>query len=256
MPRILLLGGLDPSGGAGLTLDATVVALHGAEPLPIAVATTEQNRRGFRRCDPLPAERWRGALAAVADDGPFAAVKLGLLGDPDTVVALAEWLATLPLTVPIVVDPVLGATSGGFAPGPELAAAYRRCLLPLAAVFTPNLPELAAVGGAVPPLMAAGARAVLVKGGHGDGAHADDVLWRAAGTQTFRRPRWSIGAVRGTGCALASSLACRLAAGVDLAAACRDAGDWLAQLLAVLAAAGDGNGLPRQLPLAAAPRLP
>jgi hydroxymethylpyrimidine/phosphomethylpyrimidine kinase len=256
MTRILLLGGLDPSGGAGLTLDATVVALHGGEPLPVAVATTEQNRRGFRRCDPLPAERWRGALAAVADDGPFAAVKIGLVGDVRTVAALAEWLATLPRTVPIVVDPVLGATSGGFAPGPELAAAYRRWLVPLATVFTPNLPELTALGGAVPPLLAAGARAVLVKGGHGDGVHAEDVLHVDGATHPFRRPRLAIGAVRGTGCALASALACRLARGTGIVAASRSAGDWLARLLVALAAAGAGDGLPRLLPFAAAPREP
>jgi hydroxymethylpyrimidine/phosphomethylpyrimidine kinase len=252
--RILLVGGIDPSGGAGLTLDAAVLALHGAEPLPVVVALTEQNRRGFRRWDPLPAERWRGALAAVADDGPFAAVKLGLLGDPATVAALADWLAARAPAVPIVVDPVLGATTGGFAPGPVLAAAYRRWLVPLATVLTPNLPELAALGGAVAPLLAAGARAVLVKGGHGDGAFADDVLWRVDGAQTFRRPRLRLGAVRGTGCALASALASRLAAGADLATACRGAGDWLARLLAALGDAGPGDALPRQLPLAMAPR--
>ena len=255
MPRVLLLGGLDPSGGAGLTLDAVVAAWHGAEPLPIAVTWTEQNRRGFRRCEPVPAPWWRGALAAVAADGPFAAVKLGLLGDPATVRAIADWLRTLPPDTPIVVDPVLGATTGGFAPGPELAAAYRRELLPLATVFTPNLPELAAIGGDVAALLATGARSVLVKGGHGSGADADDVLWQVDGATTFRRPRLPTGPVRGTGCALATAIACQLALGVEPAAACAAAGDWLAGLLRALGPVVPGAPSPRYLRiLSAKPR--
>jgi hydroxymethylpyrimidine/phosphomethylpyrimidine kinase len=253
MPRVLLLGGLDPSGGAGLTLDATVAAWHGAEPLPIAVAWTEQNRRGFRRCEPVPAAWWRAALAAVAADGPFAAVKLGMLGEPATVGAIAAWLRTLPPDTPIVVDPVLGATTGGFAPGPELGAAYRRELLPLATVFTPNLPELAAIGGDAAALLTTGARSVLVKGGHGTGADADDVLWQGDGAITFRRPRLPTGPVRGTGCALATAIACRLAVGAEPAAACLAAGDWLADRLRALGPVVPDAPSPRYLRILSAP---
>jgi hydroxymethylpyrimidine/phosphomethylpyrimidine kinase len=249
--RVLLLGGLDPSGGAGITLDATVVALHGLWPLPIAVTWTAQNRRGCRHAAAIPDTQWQAALAAAVDDGPIAAIKVGLLHTPANVAAVAEALRPF-AAVPIVVDPVLSATAGGLRTDPGLPVAYRRDLLPLLTLLTPNLPELAALGFASgADAVAAGARASLVKGGHGTGPTSDDVLWLADGPRSFRRPRQPTGPVRGTGCALASAIACRLAGGGDLASACAAAGDWLADLLAALPPPEDG--LPRHLPLHRAP---
>lgn len=253
-PRVLLLGGLDPSGGAGITLDAAVAALHAALPLPIAVTWTEQNRRGFRRAVPVPTEQWSAALAAVCEDGPIAAVKVGLLAAPATVAAVATALARFAGSLPILVDPVLGATAGGLTPGDELPAAYRRHLLPLATLLTPNLPELARLGlASAEQALAAGAGALLLKGGHGEGATSDDLLCCPGRSVVFSRPRLRIGPVRGTGCALATAIACRLAAGVELAAACGGAGDWLAAVLAALPPPTDA--LPRSLPLHRAPAV-
>lgn len=254
--RVLLLGGVDPTSGAGITADATVVALHGLQPQPIVVVLTAQNRRGFRASFAVPEPQWQAALAAVLDDGPVHAVKVGLLGSAAAVVATAAALRPLAGHVPIVVDPVLSATAGGFeAPG-DLAAAYREHLLPLASLVTPNLPELEALGaGRVASLLATGCGAVLQKGGHGDGEFACDELHTGAKAWTFRRPRRLVGPVRGTGCALASAIAAQLATGETLAAACRAAGDWLAELLRALGPAAD-DGLPRLLPLASrAPEL-
>ncbi len=245
--RVLLLGGIAPSGGAGIPTDATVTALHGAQPLPVVIAWTVQDQRAFRACEPLAAATWLAALAAAADGG-VDAVKVGLVADAASAASLAQALA--PLRVPIVVDPVLSATAGGYAPGPGLARAYREHLLPLATVFTPNLPELDAVcAGDAGQALAAGARAVLVKGGHGVGPFADDVLWHGGSRVTFRRPRLPCGAVRGTGCALASAVAARLALGDSVPAACEGAGDWLAGLLRELGPAR-AQGLPRTLPFA------
>jgi hydroxymethylpyrimidine/phosphomethylpyrimidine kinase len=253
-PRVLLLGGVDPSGGAGITADATVVALHRAEPLPIAVATTEQNRSGFRRCEPLPPGSWCRALHAVLDDGAVHAIKLGLLPDELAVRVAARELRPLNGRVPIVIDPVLSATAGGWTAPAAVAAAYLELLLPLATVVTPNVPELAALGGGPGPLLAAGAGAVLQKGGHGDGATSDDVLYERDGHVLYRRERLPCGPVRGTGCALAAAIAARLAHGAPLASACRAAGDWLAALLRALGPA-PANGPPRVLPFGAVPPL-
>jgi hydroxymethylpyrimidine/phosphomethylpyrimidine kinase len=252
--RVLLFGGLDPTGGAGVTVDATVVALHHAEPLPIAVVATEQNRRAFVRATPLPTEQWTRSLRTVLDDGPVHAVKVGLVADAVTMRGIARELAPLRGTVPIVVDPVLSATAGGFTASSELVAAYHELLVPLATVLTPNLPELAALYGGDPQrALAQGAAAVLVKGGHGDGAACEDVLWQRGERLAFRRERIDCGAVRGTGCALAAAIAARLARGSSAAEACRTAGEWLAALLRVLGPAPAG-GLLRLLPFGRAPR--
>jgi hydroxymethylpyrimidine/phosphomethylpyrimidine kinase len=249
-PRLLLLGGLDPSGGAGITADATVAALHLVEPLPIAVAFTEQNSRGFRRCHAVPFERWAGALRAVLDDGPVHAVKVGLLADAVTVRSVARELGALRGRAAIVVDPVLSSTAGGWRNSDDVAAAYRELLVPLASVLTPNTLELATLcAGDAKRALAAGAGALLHKGGHANGAACEDVLWQGGERIVFRRDRLACGPVRGTGCALASAIAARLAHGAPLAEACRKAGDWLAALLRALGPAAP-DGLPRLLPFA------
>jgi hydroxymethylpyrimidine/phosphomethylpyrimidine kinase len=244
--RVLLLGGIDPSGGAGLTLDACVVAELGAHPLPVPVVLTAQNRHGFRAAFPVPEPHWRAAFDAACADGALHAVKIGLLGNAATATAVAAALAPLASQVPIVVDPVLSATAGGFTAAADLAAAYREHLAPLAALLTPNLPELATLYAG--DLAAALRRtpAVLVKGGHGGGGDATDLLVTREGEQRFSRPRLPIGPVRGTGCALAAALAARLAQGHALADACRAAGDWLHARLAALGPPPT-EGLPRTL---------
>ncbi len=248
MPRVLLLGGLDPSGGAGITADATVIALHHAQALPIAIAFTEQNRLAFRRCYPVPSEQWCRALHAVLEEGEVHAVKVGLIADTLTLRTVARELTALRGQVPIVVDPVLSATAGGLIANSDLAAAYLELLVPITTVFTPNVPELAAVcEGDAKRALAAGAEAVLAKGGHAEGVHCEDVLWQGDERLAFVRSRQHVGPVRGTGCALASAIAARMAHGAGIAQACRRGGDWLAALLRVLGSASQ-DGLPRSLP--------
>lgn len=248
--RVLLLGGLDPSGGAGLTADATVVALHGLVPLPVPVCLTVQGLAGFQRLVPVERSIWREALAAVLDDGPVHAIKLGLLGDTGLAGDLADVLAPIADRAPLVLDPVMSATAGGLGTPDELACVYRDRLLPLAAVFTPNLPELAAIcGGRASLAIQHGAGAVLVKGGHGDGPLSEDQLQMPGAHFAFRRERLQVGRVRGTGCALASAIASGLAAGLDVPLACQRAGDWLHGLLQQLGPAAE-TAAPRLLPWA------
>ncbi|MBL8748881.1 MAG: bifunctional hydroxymethylpyrimidine kinase/phosphomethylpyrimidine kinase [Planctomycetes bacterium] len=249
--RILLLGGVDPCGGAGITADAVVASLHGVEPLPVALVLTVQNRRAFTSWSPVRDADWRAAFAAACADGDVHAIKTGLLGSAASVAAVADALAPFRGKVPIVVDPVFGATAGGHAATEDVVAACRERLVPLATVLTPNVPEARALFGEdVRSALALGAGAVLHKGGHAEGEFATDVLHTAAAERRFARRRLPVGPVHGTGCALATSLACWLAHGADAALASQRAGDWLWSRLAALGPPTDG--LPRPVPLGGA----
>lgn len=250
MPQLLVLGGLDPGGGAGITADAVVAAQHGVHALPVAVALTVQNRRGFTSCREVPRATWQAALAAAVADGDVHAIKVGLLGDAEVAAAVGAALAALRLAVPIVVDPVLSATAGGYAPAEAAAGALVEHVLPLATVVTPNAHEARVLfGDDVRRAFASGCRAVLRKDGHGEGAFATDVLLEADGAEhRFARRRLPVGPVHGTGCALATALACRLAAGRSLVDAAQGAGDWLWRRLAALGVGTDGAPA-RLLPL-------
>jgi len=252
--RLLLFGGLDPSGGAGLTVDVAVADACGAEGLPVAVALTVQNRRGFANWSPVATAQWRAAAAAQLDDAAVDVIKVGFVGDAQAVRDLAAFVRERAPAAPLVVDPVLGATAGGLAASPDLLDAYRTALLPLATVCTPNLPELQQLFGGDPAAaLATGCRAVLCKGGHGSGPTSVDVLVQAGGEHRWERPRRDVGAVRGTGCRLATAIAAHLAGGLDLAAACARAGDELAGALAALGPP-PADGLPRGLSLRDWPR--
>jgi hydroxymethylpyrimidine/phosphomethylpyrimidine kinase len=247
--RVLVVGGLDPSGGAGVTADARALGCHGALALPVVTALTVQNRHGLQRVDEVPAATVRAMLIAAIGDGEVQAIKTGLLVSPAQIELLGELLAPLASRVPLVVDPVLSATAGGYTAGPDLAAAMVRWLLPLAAVATPNLPECDALaGGDVRKLLATGCRAVLLKGGHGRGAQVRDVLHTAGGERAFSHERLDVGAVHGSGCAYASAVAARLAGGDGVAAACASASAFLHRCLLAMGKP-DGNGLPRPLEL-------
>ncbi len=245
--RVLCLGGLDPGGGAGITADARTLARVEALALPVAMAWTVQNRRGVTAVLPVAQDHWLPALRAALADGPLHAVKLGLLPEPAHLPALAAELRSLP-AVPIVLDPVLSATAGGYRPADELARGIVRHLLPLGPVVTPNLPELAALAGAGGPaaLLAAGARAVLLKGGHGDGPERVDELHGDGAVRQWRHRALAVGAVHGTGCALAAALAADLGRGHALPEAC---GRAIALLQRGLQAMGPpaADGLPRPL---------
>ncbi len=249
MARILLLGGLDPSGGAGLTLDATVVKFLGADPLPVALATTVQGLRGFVRCAAIEDELLDEQVATVLADGHVHAVKVGLVASPRQVAVVAELLRRQLGGVPIVVDPVLSATAGGMVANDELVAAYREHLVPLAALVTPNVPELEALAqGDATALLGLGAKNVLAKGGHAKGPKASDTLFAQLGeVHDFERQRFACGPVRGTGCALASAIATHFANGRSMFDACALAGDWLNRMLQQVKP--QPNGLPQHLPL-------
>ena len=242
---VLAVAGLDPSGGAGLLADAEAIAAIGARPLCVPTALTVQTKARARELIHVEVNYLREATLALLEEEPVRAIKLGMLGTPEAARLLAE---LLPGELPLVIDPVLAASSGAplFRGAPE---ELRESLGPLwsCALLTPNLPEALALlgegerprvgallGGSDFPrpapdleqlaraLLEQGAGAVLLKGGHAAGAEAADLLAREGGqTLRFASPRLlgprrlSLGA-RGTGCRLASAIAAGLALGTSL----------------------------------------
>ena len=254
LPRVLALGGLDPCGGAGIGADARTVHVCGGFALTVATCLTVQNRHGFRELAPVAARLLRDSFAAALADGPLHAVKLGLLGTPETAAVVADLLRAPALGgLPLVVDPVLAATAGGFAPAAALVSGYRSQILPRALVVTPNGPELLALAperGAA-ELLALGVRWVALKDGHGEGAVVRDRLVGTKEEIEFAHPRLMRGPVHGTGCAFAAALATFLALGMPVGEAFLAAGRLVAAGLALTPVAQDGRPEPLRLPLTA-----
>jgi hydroxymethylpyrimidine/phosphomethylpyrimidine kinase len=239
---VLVIAGTDSSGGAGLTRDVATLTHLGVEAQCAVTAVTAQTDRAVTAVELLPPllvqQQIRAALAARR----AGAIKIGMLGAKAIVEAVAEVIPPRE-HVPLVLDPVLAASSGGALLETEGRAALAALLLPRATVLTPNLPEAAALLGVAPAASAAeiigqgralcarGAAAVLMKGGHAGGALATDWLVGPAGRVCeFNAPRLTA-ARRGTGCALASAIAAGLAAHLSLEAACQRAKEHVTELL-------------------------
>lgn len=229
-----MVAGLDPSGGAGLVADGEAARAAGADAYLVAAALTAQGPRGARGFEPVSEAFLLAQVDALVDGAAPAArpraVKTGMLATGRLAAALAARLREPPFArVPLVVDPVLGATRGAalFDPGPVSAGAALEPLLARARLATPNLPELAALTGldvatddaAVRAARALPARAVLVKGGHREGAPVDLLVEGRRVTRFAGRRR--AGTARGTGCRLASAIAAFLAQGAPLEEAVR-----------------------------------
>lgn len=243
MTAVLLIAGTDASGGAGLTRDVAALAHFGVEALCAVTAVTAQTDREVTAVALQPPGLVQAQIAAALATQRAAAVKIGMLGSGAVVAAVAEVLPPR-AQLPLVLDPVLAATSGGALLDAEGCAALGARLLPRASLLTPNIPEAGLLLGAAPAssaeeiigqgraLCARGAAAVLMKGGHGAGcAQADDWLVLSDGSVVkLTAPRLAAER-RGTGCALASAIAAGLAAQLPLEAACRRAKEYVTSLL-------------------------
>lgn len=242
-PRVLTIGGVDPCGGAGITADARMIASRGCVPLTVAASLTVQNRHRFDGDEPVRDEMLCASLAAVAADGPVAAVKLGWIAAPGSIDVITAWLAGLSALPPIVLDPVIGATAGGARVATRAVLVRElvdRCAR-FGPVVTPNLPEAAIVAPrGAEELLARGCTAVLVKGGHGDESQIVDRLFTREQSTDIVHPRLPGGPIHGTGCALSSALACHLALGTALVAATRAAIADVERCIAATPRAGDG----------------
>jgi hydroxymethylpyrimidine/phosphomethylpyrimidine kinase len=244
---VLVAGGIDPGGGAGLLRDVATARELGVQVHAVGTAWTEQ-AEGVHRVEPRDPAAVAEALArAVLDLRPLA-VKIGMAVGPATADALLAALTGF--DGPVVIDPVLATSRGG-----SLWAGPPRALLPLlrrATLATPNAPEAALLAGeAVDDLRQAeaagralvareGLAAVLVKGGHlsASSASVTDTLVTPRGTQPFGHPRLPGPSPRGTGCALATAIAVALGRGEPLEAAVQTATTWLARAISTAVPAG------------------
>ena len=221
-PIALTIAGSDSGGGAGIQADLKTFHARGVHGLSAIAAITSQNTRGVTAVHPVPLAHIRSQIAAVFDDFPIGAVKTGMLGGASTVRLVArEMAARKPAW--LVVDPVMIATSGARLLDRDAIAVLVDELIPLADMLTPNLPEAEALLGypirsvkdcarAGSELRGLGARAVLLKGGHGGGREVVDRFFDARGVLELRHPRLKLEA-HGTGCTLASAIAAELAKG-------------------------------------------
>jgi hydroxymethylpyrimidine/phosphomethylpyrimidine kinase len=224
---ILVVAGLDPSGGAGLLADARVVMQHGFHPVGVATAVTEQDSIMCSWMHPIAPEVVSNQLARLIDDFDVRSVKIGMLANPAVATAVAKALGRLvDGGIPIVVDPVLRATRGVPLFEGTPATALQR-ILELATLVTPNLDELSQLTGrplqqdpdgmrdSARRLLGRGPRAVLAKGGHMEGDPID-VLVDSDGDLSVKGRRIDGPTPHGTGCALSTDIACRLAIGTPL----------------------------------------
>jgi len=235
-PILLTVAGSDSSGGAGIQADLKTFAAHGCYGCSAITALTAQNTRGVTAIHTPPAAFLAAQLRAVLVDFPPGAVKIGMLPDVDCVRAVADALRGL--EAPIVLDPVMVATSGAALSSDPAVAAMRALLFPLAVLVTPNLREAEVLGAmqiTCEAEMEACARRidfpVLIKGGHLPGRGADDLLCAQGKALWLRTPRLDIGETHGTGCTLSSAIACRLALGHSLPESVKLSKAWLTWLL-------------------------
>lgn len=225
MPRVLSIAGTDPSGGAGIQADLKSIAASGGYGMCVTTSLVAQNTCGVREVFTPPLEFLTAQLAAVFDDVTVDAVKIGMLGDADTIRTVRTWLSEHPVPV-VVLDPVMIASSGDRLLQAEAEQALRD-LVPLVNVITPNIPELAVLCEKEPAqtfdeaheqaanLAAATGTTVIVKGGHLCGQDAGNTAVFPDGTCAHvHTPRLDSRNTHGTGCSLSSSLATRL--GVEL----------------------------------------
>jgi len=230
---VVIIAGSDPSGGAGLSRDIDTLARLDGTARPVVTAVTAQTDGAVKRIACLPPAMVTAQLDAALTGCPPGAVKIGMLGSAAIAEAVAGRLAAE--GAPIVLDPVLAASSGATLLDRAGREATIRTLFPNTYLLTPNLPEAAALTGRpaakdadgiacqAEMLLALGPRFVLIKGGHASGEAAVDRLFSVHGlVASLNAPRRS-GTRRGTGCMLATAIAAFLARGRDAADACRAA---------------------------------
>ncbi|MDZ7908880.1 MAG: bifunctional hydroxymethylpyrimidine kinase/phosphomethylpyrimidine kinase [Gemmobacter sp.] len=245
-PIALTIAGSDSGGGAGIQADLKTFSALGVYGTSALTAITAQNTCGVRAVAGVTPTMVAAQIAAVLEDLPPRAVKIGMLADAAVIAAVAGALAGY--AGPVVLDPVMVAKSGDALLADDAVAALRDMLLPRATLLTPNRPEAARLLGQPEAtseedaaeqgraLLRLGPQAVLMKGGHAPGPVCTDLLVTAAGITRFSAPRIATRNTHGTGCSLSSAIAAGLALGQPLPLAVAQAQGWLHR--AILAADG------------------
>jgi hydroxymethylpyrimidine/phosphomethylpyrimidine kinase len=252
-PNVLSIAGIDPSGGAGILADCKTFAALGCYGTAVVTALTAQNTQCVAELHLVPAAFVAAQLDALFADIKIAAVKIGMLGSAANVEAVAQRLAEHP-AIPVVLDPVLIASSGDSLATGDVVSAMLGDLAPLVTLVTPNLSEAARLADAPPSTTLAdmhklaeqlylrGFKSVLVTGGHVESATADDVFFDGVAQRTFSAPRIKTQNTHGTGCTLSAGIAAHLALGLDLGAAIEAAKAYVGSALAAADELDVGRG--------------
>lgn len=255
-PRILSIAGSDCSGGAGIQADIKTITMLSGYAMTAITAVTAQNTVGVQGITPIAGEFVAEQIASCIDDIGADAIKIGMLGNVDIVRHVADALLAVPEIgrFPIVLDPVMVATSGARLIDEDSISAMRARLFPLAVLLTPNLPELELLSGRqlrTLELMqeAAGELAreagchVLAKGGHTDDERVIDVLVSPSGVATiFHHARLATRHTHGSGCTLSAAIATLLGHGLALEDAIRIARKFVYSAMENAPGFGMGNG--------------
>ncbi|TBR14024.1 MAG: bifunctional hydroxymethylpyrimidine kinase/phosphomethylpyrimidine kinase [Lysobacter sp.] len=242
VPSVMTIAGSDSGGGAGIQADLRTFAAHRIHGLCAITALTAQNTRTVSAVHVPDVHFLDEQIDACFDDFDIRAVKLGMLASAAVIHAVADALERHP-PIPLVLDPVMVATSGACLLDPDALDAMRQRLLPLASIITPNIPEAELLLGrplrdendalgAARALVAEGVRGALVKGGHLDtrGSVVDILALPGGGIERFEHARLDL-AAHGTGCTLAAAIAANLASGLSITAACAYATDYVHRAL-------------------------
>lgn len=239
----LTIAGSDSSGGAGIQADLKSFSALGVYGASVITALTAQNTQGVDALYPVPPTFVRSQIDAVRGDLMVDAIKIGMLGNADIVAVVAEGLQAWP-QLPTVLDPVMVAQSGAALIDDRAVSSLVDLLFPLVSLVTPNLPEAARLlEGEIArnenemaeqgqALLQRGAGAVLIKGGHGEGLEAVDVLVTKTSVERFATTRLATKNTHGTGCSLSSAIAAGLAQGLTLVPAIAQAKEWLTGAIA------------------------
>lgn len=254
LPTVLVLSGLDPSGGAGIQADIQAITSLGAHPLPILTCLTVQDTRNVYDSVAVDPELLRRQLLCLRDDIQIDAIKMGALGNAAVVDVLMDFIRSQP-PCPLVVDPVIKAAGGGDLADDALIRSMSAKLFPRATVVTPNGPELEILGGnrqtdvAARKLISNGCPAVLATGGHGETTDIVNSLFR----RDLEPVTWSLprkgGEYHGSGCTLAAALAAGLSKGASLTDAIETAQIYVSGAIDRALRVGRGQPVPYRGPV-------
>ena len=239
--RILTIAGSDSCGGAGIQADLKTITALGGYGMSAITAITAQNTLGVTGVHAIPAAMVRQQIEAVLEDPGVDVIKTGMLLNREIIAVVGEMLAAVP-DVPLILDPVMVATSGARLIDENAQSILVEQLLPHATLLTPNLPEAEVLSGvsitdeaamreAGEGILALGVKAVLIKGGHAASEDATDWLFDGETWAPFHAPRIETTCGHGTGCTLASAIATKLGQGKNLHDAIAAAKEYLTDAL-------------------------
>jgi len=246
---VLTIAGSDSGGGAGIQADLKTFYALGVHGTSVLTAVTAQNTLGVAAWQAISSDLVMQQLEAVTGDMPPAAIKTGMLPDARLIERLSGHLKLQ--QIPLIVDPVLVASSGAALAEAGTVQTLVEHLLPGALLVTPNYPEAEALTGlkirsstdalqVAEKLMDTGCQAVLLKGGHGNGALAEDLLVSQDGRQVYQHPRLN-GVFHGTGCTLSAAITAHIALGKNLEEAVTRGIDLVCQAMDAAVKAGSGS---------------